>query len=410
MPPRASRTTRSGTTRASIRSRSSAPPTDSLRGIGRRGASTITQQLVRARLLPDSVLAGSSVDRKIKEIIQSIRLTQALPPATRASARSCSYYLNQNFYGNQSYGVAAAAQELLRGHGPQQADARPGGDPGRHPPVAHATTTSSRTPTSRRTPTGNPILVVPPDTRDRPAPQPGARGDAALPRPHRSPASTARSRTRRSTAAEKEPVILAPQNNAQLARRRTSCGRSAQELGQQPLPAGPRRTAPRSTRGGYTVTTTLDWNMQKTAEKWVQAAVLGAEQQEHRRLSSRARACRTSTWIENLRGKNIHNGALVAIDYRTGQILAYVGSADYYSPTKSKQFQPQFDVLADGWRQPGSAMKPINYITGFEDRTITPGHDVHGRRDGLRRRLRPDRRRQPRARPAADAPGAPCSR
>ena len=41
-----------------------------------RGASTITQQLVRARLLPDSAFQGSKYERKFREIIQSIRLTQ----------------------------------------------------------------------------------------------------------------------------------------------------------------------------------------------------------------------------------------------------------------------------------------------------------------------------------------------
>ena len=35
--------------------------------------------------------------------------------------------------------------------------------------------------------------------------------------------------------------------------------------------------------------------------------------------------------MKNLRGKDIHNGALVALDYQTGEIVAYVGSADYYS-------------------------------------------------------------------------------
>ena len=49
-----------------------------------RGASTITQQLVRQQLLPPTT---STVDRKIKEIIQSIRLTQEFP-AIRASSRS----------------------------------------------------------------------------------------------------------------------------------------------------------------------------------------------------------------------------------------------------------------------------------------------------------------------------------
>ena len=35
-------------------------------------------------------------------------------------------------------------------------------------------------------------------------------------------------------------------------------------------------------------------------------------------------------WIRRLRGKDLHNGALVALDYRTGDVLAYVGSAGYY--------------------------------------------------------------------------------
>ena len=84
---------------------------DSIRGRS-RGASTITQQLVRARLLPDSVLQGSSYDRKIKEIIQSIRLTEAFP-GDAGKRKIMEYYLNQNFYGNQSYGVAAAAKSYF---------------------------------------------------------------------------------------------------------------------------------------------------------------------------------------------------------------------------------------------------------------------------------------------------------
>ncbi len=47
-----------------------------------RGGSTITQQLVRARLLPSSAFDGSIYERKAKEIIQSIRLTEAYPGET----------------------------------------------------------------------------------------------------------------------------------------------------------------------------------------------------------------------------------------------------------------------------------------------------------------------------------------
>ena len=78
-----------------------------------------------------------------------------------------------------------------------------------------------------------------------------------------------------------------------------------------------------------------------------------------------------SQWLKNMVDRGVYNAAMAALDYRTGQVLAYVGSADYYATKSSKKFEPQFDVMADGWRQPGSAWKPINYITGLEDHTLT---------------------------------------
>src|SRR6266576_501859 len=74
-----------------------------------RGASTITQQLVRARLLPPAAFEGTTYERKVREIIQSIRLTQAYP-GEQGKQKIITAYLNQNFYGNQSYGVKAAAK------------------------------------------------------------------------------------------------------------------------------------------------------------------------------------------------------------------------------------------------------------------------------------------------------------
>jgi len=81
---------------------------DTLQG-NDRGGSTITQQLVRDRLLPDSAFEGSIYDRKAKEIIQSIRLTEAFP-GEDGKRSIMEKYLNNNFYGNRSYGVAAAAK------------------------------------------------------------------------------------------------------------------------------------------------------------------------------------------------------------------------------------------------------------------------------------------------------------
>ncbi|HVD67146.1 MAG TPA: biosynthetic peptidoglycan transglycosylase, partial [Actinomycetota bacterium] len=83
---------------------------DSLRG-NSRGASTITQQLVRQRLLKQDLVKdpGRTLERKIKEIIQSIRLTEAYP-GVEGKRQIIAAYLNQNYYGNQSYGVKAAAK------------------------------------------------------------------------------------------------------------------------------------------------------------------------------------------------------------------------------------------------------------------------------------------------------------
>ena len=41
-------------------------------------------------------------------------MTQAYP-GDEGKQRIMAAYLNQNYYGNESYGVAAAARELLRG-------------------------------------------------------------------------------------------------------------------------------------------------------------------------------------------------------------------------------------------------------------------------------------------------------
>ena len=60
-------------------------------------------------------------------------------------------------------------------------------------------------------------------------------------------------------------------------------------------------------------------------------------------------------------------------DYQTGELVAYVGSANYYATSTKPEFQPQFDVVGKGFRQPGSAFKPFNYATGIDDHTITAG-------------------------------------
>ena len=63
---------------------------------------------MRNRLLPESAFT-TTYERKIREIIQSIRLTQAFP-GEEGKKKIIAAYLNDNFFGNNSYGIAAAAR------------------------------------------------------------------------------------------------------------------------------------------------------------------------------------------------------------------------------------------------------------------------------------------------------------
>ncbi len=91
--------------------------------------------------------------------------------------------------------------------------------------------------------------------------------------------------------------------------------------------------------GGLKVITTLDWDKQEIAEKAV------AEE--------------SATRFEEA---NANNASLVAMDPKTGQILAMVGSRDFYDD----EIDGQFNVATLGKRQPGSSFKPIIYTAAFE--------------------------------------------
>ena len=129
--------------------------------------------------------------------------------------------------------------------------------------------------------------------------------------------------------------------------------------------------------GGYRVITTLDWRAQQLAERTVAAAVIAPNIKRSRaeRLLDQLKVPRADRgWIRALRGKDLHNAALVALDYRTGDVRAYVGSGGYYRDSlASRRFNPKYDAAGVGTRQPGSAFKPIVYATAFERRTLTPG-------------------------------------
>ena len=326
-----------------------------------RGASTITQQLVRARLLPQSAFTGAPYERKIREILQSVRLTQEFP-GVAGKQQIITAYLNQNFYGNNSYGIAAAARgywgitDLKKLTLAQAATlAAIPQSPTDFDLVRNAVTQTGAD--------GKPHLVVPATS-----PIVQRRNYILELMKTRSVLTAGLYTTADYNAAMQEPLVITPPSNTKwLAPQFVLQVRH--QLGEILCSAALADNCPAIDTGGFTVITTLNWSMQRLAEKWTQAGARGPNA-PNPAAYVKAVGVPYQDWIKNLVGSGINNAALAAIDYRTGQVYAYVGSAGFYLPG-NKQFQPQFDVLEDGWRQPGSAFKPINYIVGIDDHTLT---------------------------------------
>ena len=74
-------------------------------------------------------------------------------------------------------------------------------------------------------------------------------------------------------------------------------------------------------------------------------------------------------------------------DRRTGRLRRQRG---LLRDLDQAQFQPQYDVVGKGYRQPGSAFKPFNYATAIDDKKHHRRVDADGRRDRLRGRYTPN--------------------
>ena len=98
-------------------------------------------------------------------------------------------------------------------------------------------------------------------------------------------------------------------------------------------------------RGGFVVITTLDLKLQKAAEH---AVAVGQQR---------------------LGPLGADNGDFLAIDPKTGEILAMVGSADFLN----SDIKGQFNVVT-GLRQPGSSFKPYAYEQAFRSHKLTMGN------------------------------------
>jgi penicillin-binding protein 1C len=96
-------------------------------------------------------------------------------------------------------------------------------------------------------------------------------------------------------------------------------------------------------RGGLIVTTTLDLSLNEAAEDII-----------------RVKLKELSTPSSDAPARNANNAALVALDPRTGEVIAMVGSPNYFDAKTSGAVNATLAL-----RQPGSAFKPITYAAAM---------------------------------------------
>ena len=278
----------------------------------RSGASTITQQLARALLLDPSERYDQSYERKAREIVLAYEITRQY-----TKEEILELYLNENYYGNLAYGVQAASEtyfndsagslNLWQGSflaGLPQA-----------PSIYDIYNNRDATLFRQRS-----VLVL--------------------------MYELSQERNCIDIGSGRPPVCVAYDEA-------TQAGIDLAEYDFPELVFNMRfphwvvyvrslleeQFDPQTIyRSGFTVHTTIDPKLQNEAQRIV------------------------ANQVALLADNNANNGAMVAIDPHTGEILAMVGSADF----SNEAIDGQVNMATTQTRQPGSAIKPLTYVAAFE--------------------------------------------
>jgi 1A family penicillin-binding protein len=274
------------------------------------GGSTITQQLARNLLMSADERAERTLTRKLREAILAWRLARHY-----SKDQILELYLNETYFGNMAYGAEAAAQAYFDKHvrdldlaesamlaGLPQA-------PALYNPLEHLKAAQERQSVVLELMTKNGAITT---------------------------EQARQARQEKLSYASAAFPIHAPHFVMYVR------ARLEQEMG-----------LGRLEQGGLRIYTTLDLDLNETARDLVRYRL------------ERLAKCNGHTDCPP-GGHNARNAALVALDPATGQILAMLGSPDYFSA--------RIDGAVNGTtslRQPGSSIKPVTYAAAFEAGRLT---------------------------------------
>jgi 1A family penicillin-binding protein len=276
------------------------------------GASTITQQLARNLLMSPEERYDQSYTRKLREAILAWRITHHY-----SKDEILALYLNEIYFGNLAYGVEAAAQTHF----------------GKHVRDLDLAECALLAGLPQSPPMYNPFENLD-AAKKRQAVVLGLMVDQGY-----ITADQARQAGQEKLYFASTPFDIRAPHFVMYVR-----GLLEEELGLERLE-----------QGGLSIYTTLDLDLNETARDVVRYRL------------ERLAACNGQQTNCPPGGHNVRNAALVALDPQTGEILAMLGSPDY--------FLARIDGAVNGTtalRQPGSSIKPITYAAAFESGKLTP--------------------------------------
>jgi membrane peptidoglycan carboxypeptidase len=291
-----------------------------------QGGSSITQQLVKNVLIEPEERNQITYARKIKEIILATEIE-----SNYSKDRILEWYLNTNFYGNLAYGIEAASQVYFGKTASQLTLAE-----------------SAMLAAIPQFPAINPI--------DNPE-----------------------------FARERQALVLEKMVEDGYITRAQADAALAEEIQVRPVTQRFDLVAPHfaiyvrkqledrfgpdlAYRGGLRVYTTLDLGLQYQVECVARTHVtrLSGVDSNYVEPTEIGTPCTAAEYLPPLQpslvgvDQQASNASVVVIRPQTGEIVAMVGSLDYYDESIDGNFN-----VALGLRQPGSAFKPFTYITAF---------------------------------------------
>jgi membrane peptidoglycan carboxypeptidase len=316
------------------------------RGIGRaflsnargeqiQGGSSITQQLIKnvvidpsRRYVSEEGPEWKDYERKITEILLAHRVTQKY-----SKEQILEWYLNTNHYGNLAYGIEAAAKVYF-------------GKSASELTLAEAATLAAIPQFPAMNPFDNPDIA---DER-RLLVLDAMMEEGCITQEQ---AEAAGSETLKLARYEERYDIKAPHFSVYVRK----------QLEQMPE-IGPELLR----RGGLKVYTTLDYELNQQAQCVARAHIRRLSGEDEATVIQQAidSGCEAAQYLMPLRPSHVgwdhevNNAAVVVLRPGTGEILAMVGSLDYWD----ESIDGQFNVAVDGpGRQPGSSFKPFTYVT-----------------------------------------------